>query len=115
MLSSNSAFIAASLGGIQRRRPVEKVLSVVVVGSMVVGLTQFGVAQTQKWAERSAVNPIRTAVESATSTATVAAIDYPNRTGSIRLANGTILTFKAGPEARDFDQLKVGDQVLIRK
>jgi hypothetical protein len=32
----------------------------------------------------------------------------------LKLPDGTTETFKAGPEVRNFDKLKVGDQVLIR-
>ena len=49
-----------------------------------------------------------------TSTATVVGMDYANRTGTLKFPDGTTVTFKASPEARNFDQLKVGDQVLIR-
>ncbi len=42
-------------------------------------------------------------------------VDYENRTGNLKLPDGTMLTFKAGPEVRNFDQVKAGDKVLIRK
>jgi len=43
--------------------------------------------------------------------ATVEAIDYGNRTVVLKGQEGKTVTLKVGPEARNFDKVKVGDQV----
>ena len=44
-------------------------------------------------------------------TATVQAVDPDNRTVTLRRPDGTTSTYQVGPEAVNFDQIKVGDQV----
>lgn len=44
-------------------------------------------------------------------TATVEAVDMNKRTVTLKGAGGRTVTLKAPPEARNFDQLKVGDKV----
>lgn len=51
------------------------------------------------------------AVDLATSTATVLAIDPEQRTVTLRTADGSEATFHAGKEIINFDQIKVGDEV----
>ncbi len=85
---------------------MKKVFSLALAVGLVSMFAQFGFAQVETVVEKKAV-------ESRTSTATVVGIDYEGRTGTLKLPDGTTATFKAWPEARDFDQLKVGDQVLI--
>ena len=51
--------------------------------------------------------------ETETVTATVVKIDQKNRLVTLRRPAGKEATIKVGPEARNFDQLKVGDQVTI--
>jgi hypothetical protein len=92
-----------------------KTFSIVLAVGMAVALAQPGFAQVER---RTAKNDERSAavsVEAATITATVVAIDYQNRTGTLKLSDGRTETFMAGPEATGFDQARVGDQVLIRK
>lgn len=93
---------------------MKKLFSLVLGVGLVIALTQFGFAQAQTGVEKKATTPGFSAVESPTSTATVGAIDYENRTGMLKLPDGSTVTFKAGPEVENFDKLKVGDQVLIR-
>ena len=93
---------------------MKKVFSLVLAVGLVIGFAQFGFAQVETVVEKKATTPGFSAVESLTSTATVGAIDYDNRTGTLKLPDGTTAIFKAGEEVRNFDQLKVGDQVLIR-
>ena len=47
-------------------------------------------------------------------TATVTAIDAANRTLTIKRANGKSSTIDAGPEIKNFDQIKVGDTVRAK-
>jgi hypothetical protein len=82
---------------------------------VVILFTQPGFAQVQKTAGHDVQTPDRVNVETKDGTATVVSIDYENRTGTLRLPDGTILTFKARGEMSNFDQVKAGDQVLIRK
>jgi len=86
---------------------MEKVFSVILAVGLVIAFAQFGFAQVETGVEKKAV-------ESLTSTAIVGSVDYENRTGMLKLPDGTTAIFKAGPEVKNFDQLKVGDQVLIR-
>lgn len=47
-------------------------------------------------------------------TAKVEALDRTARTITLRGAGGTGITFAAGPEVRGFDQVRVGDFVVVR-
>jgi Cu/Ag efflux protein CusF len=47
-------------------------------------------------------------------TAVVEAIDKANRTVTLKGPKGNLNTVAAGPEVRNFDQIKVGDQVAVR-
>ena len=49
--------------------------------------------------------------DTTTMTATVQAVDPDNRTVTLRRPDGTTSTYQVGPEAVNFDQIKVGDQV----
>ena len=51
-------------------------------------------------------------VETATGMVTVQSIDVAARTLVLKRADGLTATFKAGPEIRRFNQLKVGDQIM---
>jgi O-phosphoseryl-tRNA(Cys) synthetase len=46
--------------------------------------------------------------------ATVDSIDAANRTVTFKLPNGMLRTVKAGPEVRNFDQIKPGDVATVR-
>ena len=92
---------------------MKKILSLVFVGCAVIAFAQFGFAQTQK-IDRRAEKPGVVSVAAIESKATICAIDYEKRTGTLRLADGTTETFNAGPEVKNFDQVKVGDQVILR-
>ena len=54
-------------------------------------------------------------VESQTVTATVSAIDYKTRQVTLTGPQGKSVTLTVGPEAKNFDQVKKGDQVTIEK
>jgi len=51
------------------------------------------------------------AVEVATSSATVTAVDHANREVTLLQNDGSKLTIVCGPEVRNFDQIKDGDRV----
>ena len=92
---------------------MKRMLSLVVVGCAILAFAQFGFTQTQN-IERDAEKPDTVYVATMETTATVYAIDYEKRTGTLKLADGTTETFHASPEAKDLDQVKVGDQVILR-
>ncbi len=50
-----------------------------------------------------------------TSRGTVQDIDYQNRTVTLKGQNGKTRTVKVGPEARNFNQIRKGDQVTFRR
>jgi hypothetical protein len=47
-------------------------------------------------------------------TATVQAVNKADRTVTIKGPKGNVETITAGPEVKNFDQIKVGDQVVLR-
>jgi hypothetical protein len=47
-------------------------------------------------------------------TATVEAIDYDKRTVDLKGPKGRVVTLKVGPEAKNFNQVKVGDRVTAK-
>jgi hypothetical protein len=54
------------------------------------------------------------AMQAAKASAVVDAIDKANRTVTLKMANGEKRTVEAGPEVRNFDQIKVGDTLTIK-
>ena len=54
------------------------------------------------------------AVETIKLTAGVAAIDKATRTVTLKTAKGKMLDVVAGPEVKNFDQIKVGDQLVVQ-
>jgi hypothetical protein len=56
--------------------------------------------------------PSGTATASETRTATVTKIDAQDRWVTLKLADGTLLDVEAGPEVKNFSQIKVGDKVV---
>ena len=54
------------------------------------------------------------AMQAAKASAVVEAVDKANRTVTLKLANGDKRTVEAGPEVRNFDQIKVGDTLTIK-
>ncbi len=93
---------------------MKKEISLVLAVAIVIGFAQLGYAEVVAGIEKSAERPSPAVVKSATSVATVVGIDYEARTGTLMLSDGKTVTFSAGPEVRNFDQMKVGDRVLIR-
>jgi hypothetical protein len=68
-------------------------------------------AQVAGSAQAAAEKPGGVVVEAVSGTATVQAVDAEKRTVTLKSADGTTKTYKLGPEARNFDQIKVGDIV----
>ena len=93
---------------------MKKVLSVVSVICAIMAFAQLGFAQVQKIGN-DIEKPGAIVVEAVTSTATVDTVDYEKRTGTLKLPDGTIVTFSFGPEVRTFEQINVGDKVLLKE
>jgi hypothetical protein len=79
-----------------------------LVLSVLVGLSvSQAVAQEKNPTDRPGV----VMAERATIKATVEAIDYDKRTVDLKGPKGNVMRFKVGPEAKNFNQVKVGDRV----
>ncbi len=92
---------------------MKKIFSPVLAGCVIIAFAHFGCSQTQHL-KRDVEKPSAISVQAMESTATIVAIDYENRTGTVMLADGTTETFHARLEVKDFDQVKVGDQVILK-
>jgi len=92
---------------------MKKLFSIVLAVGVVLMLAEIGFTQVQKMTGDDGHGGVKVEVKG--TTATVDAIDYDNRMGTLRLPDGTIITFKFGPAVTDSNHLKVGDQVIIRR
>jgi len=94
---------------------MKKVLSAVLVLALVLVFAQFTLAQETdtkaKTAKKQAQKPGAIVVETISATATVDAVDAAKRKVTLKFADGKTQTLKLGPEVKNFDQIKVGDQV----
>jgi hypothetical protein len=63
---------------------------------------------------KPAGKPGAVVAEGVSITATVEAIDYDKRTVDLKGPKGKVVTLKVGPEAKNFNQVKVGDKVRAR-
>jgi hypothetical protein len=92
---------------------MKKMLSAVAVAGLFVACASFafGAEPAATAAKKQAGEPGAIAVIVATATATVQAVDTAKRTVALKMPDGTVKTFKLGKEVRNFDQIKVGDQV----
>jgi hypothetical protein len=82
-----------------------KMMVMLFIPALTLALT-LGVARGQQQGNAGAI-----AVVAATSTFTVQSVDAAKREVTLKAADGTVETFKLGEEVRNFDQIKVGDQV----
>ena len=91
---------------------MKKVLSVLVAVALIIAFAQVASAQEQKAApKKDTSKPGGVVVETTTVTATVDAVDAASRNVTLKFPDGRMQVFEAGPEVRNFDQIKVGDQV----
>lgn len=93
---------------------MKKTVSVFVVMFLVLVLVSSGLAAEKKAAKKPAEKPAGVMVDVVTVRATVDSIDAANRTVTFKLPNGMLRTVKAGPEVRNFDQIKAGDIATAR-
>ncbi|MCX5734360.1 MAG: hypothetical protein NTW68_08555 [candidate division NC10 bacterium] len=63
---------------------------------------------------RPGEKPAGLVVDTTEITASVEAIDYAKRTVSLKGPQGDIRIIKVGPNVERFDQVKQGDQVVVR-
>lgn len=87
-------------------------IAYVLAAAMATGLPCAAMAQ-QHAQQESAVNSTAAELqrEDRTLTATVVSVDQANRLVTLRGPKGKEQTVQAGPEVKNFDQLKAGDQV----
>jgi len=93
---------------------MKKALSLALALFMVVLLVTFAFAQEKKATKKAAEKPGAVMVDVLTVTASVDAVDAANRMVTLKMSDGTMRTIKAGPEVRNFDQIKVGDKVKAK-
>jgi len=90
--------------------------------SMLSAAIAMSVLATPLWTQQAptggtvvASEPGKAAVmETVKVTAGVAAIDKATRTVTLKTAKGKMLDVVAGPEVKNFDQIKVGDQLVVQ-
>ena len=90
--------------------------------SMLSAAIAMSVLSTPLWAQQAptggtvvASEPGKAAVmETVKVTAGVAAIDKATRMVTLKTAKGKMLDVVAGPEVKNFDQIKVGDQLVVQ-
>lgn len=93
---------------------MKKSVAVLLVMFMVLALASFGQAAEKKAAKKPAEKPAGIMVDVVTVQAAVESVDAAKRTVTFKLPNGMQRTVKAGPEVKNFDQIKAGDKVTAR-
>jgi len=88
-------------------------LPVIAVALVAAGIPTYAPAQTSTAVV--ATEPGKAAMAEAVEiSATVQAIDKANRLVTLKGPKGNTVVVEAGPEVRNFDQIKVGDKVVAR-
>jgi hypothetical protein len=82
------------------------------IWSILMVLAVAAACATTKQDAVSADKPAGVIADVVAAKATVDAIDYANRTAVLKDVQGNSHFFKAGPEIRNFPQMKVGDEVI---
>lgn len=77
----------------------------------VVGVAALGAASVMAAAHDK---PSRTVSASVTRTSTVTKIDKKDRWITLKLEDGSLVDIQAGPAVKNFDQIKVGDQLIAQ-
>jgi len=88
-----------------------KTLRMVLTAVMLLGLTSVTVAQ-QKESDDKTAKPSRVSVDTVKLTGTVKAVDLDKKTATIEGSGGRVVTVDA-KNARNLDQVKVGDKVTL--
>lgn len=84
-----------------------------VMGLVFLSLTGFALAQTKEAVEAAKAKPGGELVEVLTGVLTVDSIDAVKRVVTLKSPDGNLKSYKLGPEVKNFDQIKVGDQVKV--
>jgi hypothetical protein len=92
---------------------MKKVMLLSLAGVLVVVFAHFALAadQSPKAVKKQAGEPGAVVTAALTATATVDAVDAGKRKVTLKLPDGKTKTLKVGKDVRNFDQIKVGDQV----
>ena len=88
-----------------------KTFRIVLTAVVVLGLTSVTIAQQKDSGDKN-VKPSRVAVDTVKLTGTVKAIDLDKKTATIEGSGGRVVTVDA-KNARNLDQVKVGDKVTL--
>lgn len=92
---------------------MKKTYSLVLAAAIAV-FAASALAEEKAAAPAPAANkPGGIAVQTTTTTSTVTAIDYKARTFTLKGEDGNSVTLNAGPEVKNFPQLKKGDTVTV--
>jgi len=81
---------------------------------MSIGLSVSPSSAQGKQEKKPADRPNAVVAQGASITATVEAIDYDKRTVDLKGPKGNVVTFKVGPEAKNFNKVKTGDRVTAK-
>ena len=106
-------------------RSLTVAIGLTIVGTLLLGISIPAVAQTTPAAPPAATPPATTppkakdkpgvvVAETRTVKATVEAVNPATREVTLKGESGKIVTIKAGPEVKNFDQIKVGDVLTAR-
>ena len=82
--------------------------------SVLLGLSASLAVAQEKPEMKPSGKPGAVVAQGASITATVEAIDYDKRTVDLKGPKGKVVTLKVGPEAKNFNQVKVGDRVTAK-
>src|SRR5262245_38280979 len=82
--------------------------------SVLLGLFVSQAVAQEKPEMKPSGKPGAVVAEGVSITATVEAIDYDKRTVDLKGPKGRVVTLKVGPEAKNFNQVKVGDRVTAK-
>src|SRR5262249_31599131 len=104
----NSETIKANAIKEKYMKTLRMVLTAIV---LLVGLTSVTMAQ-QKESDDKSAKPSRVAVDTVKLTGTVTAVDLDKKTATIEGSGGRVVTVDA-KNARNLDQVKVGDKVTL--
>jgi len=90
---------------------MKKILSLLLVSFMVVFVASAGFGEEKKAAKKAGPKPAAAMVDVVTITAAVESVDAANRMVTLKMPDGVSRAIKVGPEVKNFDQIKVGDNV----
>jgi hypothetical protein len=90
---------------------MKKALNAVLVMALILICGQLALAETEGAKKKDGRKPGAVIAESVTVEATVEAVDAAKRTVTLKRADGTQKTIKAGKEIKNFEQIKAGDKL----